>query len=428
MKGGFVVKKFCAILLPLVLIFAMAVPAFAAVNVGTASLMDSPIGKAGCVVVENGREYLQTFVVSTLYEHQRTTYDQFVALPDNRKLVVIDGNDLLLIIPSADSVFTGDGDFTKLQFAISFSFANGKFTCRYWNGSTGASMRFSSSAYLVKGSDFAEAMINGTSGFPNADFLKYYQTSEKGVGFRDDLGNTIAPPAATHNLTVHYQYADGTKAAEDIVTPFEAGAAYSVTSPEIAGFTPDQATISGTMPDNDLSVTVTYTKNPELFNLTIHYQYADGTKAAESFTAEYVPTSPYYVTSPTITGFTPDQEFVSGRMSEQDLTVTVMYTKVPDSGGGSGGGSGDSGGGTGGNYNPFEKPELEEWTGINPFEMPKFEEWTGNNPFEAPKLDEWAGNNPFVKPEIGAWQGDNPFVKPEQKALASADIWTWFFG
>ena len=67
------------------------------------------------------------------------------------------------------------------------------------------------------------------------------------------------PPApVTHTLTVHYVYADGSKAADDHTETLAEGASYSVTSPEISGYTPDQATVAGSMGTQDIEVTVTY--------------------------------------------------------------------------------------------------------------------------------------------------------------------------
>ena len=65
-------------------------------------------------------------------------------------------------------------------------------------------------------------------------------------------------------LTINYVYADGTEAAETYTDSVEIFKAYSVTSPEIEGYTPDITTVEGTMSDEDMggkTVTVTYTAN-----------------------------------------------------------------------------------------------------------------------------------------------------------------------
>ena len=63
--------------------------------------------------------------------------------------------------------------------------------------------------------------------------------------------------AAAHKLTVHYVFADGTEAAPDHSETLKEGASYSVTSPTVENYTPDQATVSGTMGTADVVVTVT---------------------------------------------------------------------------------------------------------------------------------------------------------------------------
>ncbi|MCR5523474.1 MAG: InlB B-repeat-containing protein, partial [Clostridia bacterium] len=65
-------------------------------------------------------------------------------------------------------------------------------------------------------------------------------------------------------LTINYVYADGTEAAETYTDSVEIFKDYSVTSPEIEGYTPDIAKVEGTMGDEDMggkTVTVTYTAN-----------------------------------------------------------------------------------------------------------------------------------------------------------------------
>ncbi len=69
---------------------------------------------------------------------------------------------------------------------------------------------------------------------------------------------TSVPIVKQHTLTVSYVYADGSKAAEAHTETLKEGAAYSVASPAITGFTPDQATVAGTMGTADVKVTVTY--------------------------------------------------------------------------------------------------------------------------------------------------------------------------
>ena len=62
-----------------------------------------------------------------------------------------------------------------------------------------------------------------------------------------------------YTLTVRYEYEDGTQAAPTYTERLARGDAYSVDSPVIEGYTPDQAVVSGEMPGRSLTVTVVYT-------------------------------------------------------------------------------------------------------------------------------------------------------------------------
>ncbi|MBS3987248.1 MAG: InlB B-repeat-containing protein, partial [Erysipelothrix sp.] len=60
-------------------------------------------------------------------------------------------------------------------------------------------------------------------------------------------------------LTIHYEYEDGSTAAPDYTDTLNYQDPYSVVSPTIPGYTPSLATVSGTMPASNRTVTVTYT-------------------------------------------------------------------------------------------------------------------------------------------------------------------------
>lgn len=88
--------------------------------------------------------------------------------------------------------------------------------------------------------------------------------------YEDIVVFTASPELApvTHALTIHYQYADGREAAPDYTAEVSLDAEYSVTSPEVAGYTPSQDIVSGTMGDEDIDITITYTVTPTLTGIT----------------------------------------------------------------------------------------------------------------------------------------------------------------
>lgn len=83
-------------------------------------------------------------------------------------------------------------------------------------------------------------------------------------------------------LTIQYLYAGGGKAAEDHVESHVQGAAYSVTSPKISGYTVDKATVSGSMPAKDVTETVIYTKRSDLSYTVNYYWNGTNTKVEKS--------------------------------------------------------------------------------------------------------------------------------------------------
>lgn len=189
------------------------------------------------------------------------------------------------------------------------------------------------------------ALVTGYSSYPHQPFIWSNQSVTQlpsDVAFASDIKNIVfeAPPTpAKHTLTIQYQYEDGSQAAEPVVKTYEAGAAYQVVSPVIGGFYTDQAIVSGTMPDKDLTITVTYLPVPGelLYTLSVVYQFSDGTAASDIVIKHLEAGTPYSIVSPVITGYTADKPTVSGTMPENNLRIVVTYRS--DSGTEGGGGT-----------------------------------------------------------------------------------------
>lgn len=118
-------------------------------------------------------------------------------------------------------------------------------------------------------------------------------------------------------LTIHYRYAEGGQAVQDYVAnDLVQGTAYNVTSPAIPGYTVDKATVSGSMPAQDVTETVTYTKRSDL-SYTVNY-YWNGTKVQASKTVDGKTFESSVTEAPeTIEGYTP----VSG--ASKTITIGV---------------------------------------------------------------------------------------------------------
>ena len=84
-------------------------------------------------------------------------------------------------------------------------------------------------------------------------------------------------------LTIHYHYAEGGVAVPDHVeNDLVQGTAYNVTSPAIPGYTVDKAIVSGSMPAQDVTETVTYTKRSDLSYTVNYYWNGTNTKVEKS--------------------------------------------------------------------------------------------------------------------------------------------------
>ena len=186
------------------------------------------------------------------------------------------------------------------------------------------------------------ALVTGYSSYPHQPFIWSNQSVTQlpsDVAFASDIKNIVfeAPPTpAKHTLTIQYQYEDSSQAAEPVVKTYEAGAAYQVVSPVIGGFYTDQAIVSGTMPDKDLTITVTYLPVPGelLYTLSVVYQFSDGTAASDIVIKHLEAGAPYSIVSPVITGYTADKPTVSGTMPENNLRIVVTYNNNSGSEGG----------------------------------------------------------------------------------------------
>lgn len=154
--------------------------------------------------------------------------------------------------------------------------------------------------------------------------------------------------AKDETATVHYVYADGTKAADDKMVTGKFGDTIAFpTSPVISGYTPSTLTAAkygdGAMAN---VFTVTYTKDPvtpvtpgHQVTVTVHYQDVTGKMVApdEILTGN---SGDYYTATPkTVKGYTltstPDN--ATGIFGDNDSEMTYVYTAVTN------GGEGDTG-------------------------------------------------------------------------------------
>ena len=138
-----------------------------------------------------------------------------------------------------------------------------------------------------------------------------------------DLEATITYELAVYEVTVNYVYANGKTAKASVTEEVAYGAAYSIASPAIEGYTPSIAVVEGTMADGNVVIDVVYAINTK--TLTIKYVFADGSEAAPSYTADLEYGYAYNVKSAEVEGFVASTPYVSGKMPGEDTTITVTY-------------------------------------------------------------------------------------------------------
>ena len=139
----------------------------------------------------------------------------------------------------------------------------------------------------------------------------------------NDVTITLTYTANSYTVTVTYTSDDG-KINETKTETLTYGENYNVATPEKTGYTADKASVTGTV-TGDVNEAVKYTANK--YNLTIKYQYDDGTEAAATHEETVVYGTEYSVESPAITGYSSNNPVVSGTMGADDLTITVVYSK-----------------------------------------------------------------------------------------------------
>ena len=208
-------------------------------------------------------------------------------------------------MPAKDVTLTGSWKVNQHVLTVLYEYADGKKAVEQHTENVDYGAEYAVASPEIKGYTASQKTVKGTMGDKDVTVKVIY-----GVN--------------THTLTVSYKYADGKKAADTHTEKLDYGVKYTVASPEIKGYTADQAAVTGTMGDKDVSVDVTYGINT--YTLTVNYKYADGKKAADTHTEKLDYGVKYTVASPEIKGYTADQATVTGTMSDQDVSIDVVYT------------------------------------------------------------------------------------------------------
>ncbi|MEO3411070.1 MucBP domain-containing protein, partial [Levilactobacillus brevis] len=229
-------------------------------------------------------------------------------------------------------------------------------------GTTGSKSSYSTSGSIADYKKQGYELV--TDGYPADLTFDNDDTTDQNFTVHLKHQNIQSTEAKTVTETIHYQGAGNQTPADntaqvtftrqvstDAVTGEKTYGSWSadqsfaaVTSPVIKGYTADKAqidkqTVNGD--SKDLEFTVTYTKTPVAGgNVTAKYVDENGNPIADDVIASGNVGDPYSMTQKDVPGYTfkEVQGNPTGSFTDQDQTVTYVYTKNPatDNNGGTG--------------------------------------------------------------------------------------------
>ncbi|MDO4485016.1 MAG: MBG domain-containing protein, partial [Bacillota bacterium] len=174
----------------------------------------------------------------------------------------------------------------------------------------------------IKNVKVTDQLINASS--------KVSFTNLNGATLNDDNTVTIESLAPEAVVTLNCEY----KVTREDAGKRIANTVIANTNQEIDNpVTPDEVITPKDPDGEDPSDSTDPVSVEKLYNLTIHYVYANGETAAKDYRGQYLEGEAYGpIYSPTINGYTPDYAFIvsdKNGMLPQDVEVTVVYTANP---------------------------------------------------------------------------------------------------
>lgn len=180
----------------------------------------------------------------------------------------------------------------------------------------GTSITIEQTVANVDGESFTwSAIYKGAS----TDALKLYLGGEN---------CKLSPFKAIHKVTVNYVVPEGASVeapASKEINVFE-GSDYSIESPALVGYRPLETEVTGTMGAEDVTVEVAY-ESAIVHNVTVKFVTPEGVTAPEDIVTEVSEGAKYSIEVPEVEGCKPDKKVVTGTMGEEDIEVTVTYSK-----------------------------------------------------------------------------------------------------
>ncbi|QGG60268.1 MucBP domain-containing protein [Loigolactobacillus bifermentans] len=249
------------------------------------------------------------------------------------------GNQMTLTLKYQKDGEVSDESQTQTQLTVHYVDQNGD-TIAPDNTQSGAlGTGFTVTAPAISGYTLSDSSQRTTTGTYNGNqmtlTLKYQKDGE------------VPDESQTQTqLAVHYVDQNGDAIASDTTQSGTIGTDFTVTAPELAGYTlsdPSQRTTTGTYNGNQMTLTLKYQKDGNVpdesqtqTQLTVHYVDQNGDTIASDTTQSGTIGTDFTVMAPAISGYTlsnPSQRTTTGTYTGNQMTLTLKYQKdgeVPD--------------------------------------------------------------------------------------------------
>ena len=229
-----------------------------------------------------------------------------------------------------------DGDATAFMtdhFSLYIAADTEEITCHevnfYYKDAEGKDVLISGPQYVEEGKAAQAPAVPDRAGYRFTGWDKDFSEVTGDMA----VYAVYAPIAGQVRLTVNYVYSNGSLAAQPWVSHVESGVSCNLTaeSPEIQGFTPDQASVSfNEAYTTDKTVTVTY-KGAEVNYTVNHYQLnVDGTKPDTPTETETLPGETGLTTeakAKEYAGFTPQAISQATVNADGSTVVEIIYER-----------------------------------------------------------------------------------------------------
>lgn len=146
---------------------------------------------------------------------------------------------------------------------------------------------------------------------------------------------TVIDPSSVkpvHTLTINYVYGEdagtmaGRKAADTYYADVREGGSYKRTSPIIVGYQAEPEVIQGIMPENDLSVTVTYHPTETSYTVQHRFEQLDGSYVTENEVKRGMYGTESEAEAKTVKGY--EAGVVDNAIIGKDTVIVIEYTRL----------------------------------------------------------------------------------------------------